>query len=558
MLRSRSVSPRSIGRSVSSLVVFASLLLAAPAFAESSVFVEGPAGSARVAAIVAELQSRGIDATTAADRPAVELSATVHVADDGTVDVRAGDHRETFSAADTDAVLARRVAETLRTVEPAAPPPAPPPAITPPAPPPPPPSSRTKPEVAPARAFTRAGTVLLSVDNALPLVTMGASNPLSQGQVLRIGDPTYGAAAALKVPSLDVAVTDHVTLGATLIFEAADRGSTLGGSVRFGYFLPLGDRLALWPRLGVSTQASLGRDTELLSRSDLEIEARLVWTPTPSWALTFGPSLGLPFQKEFRGISPDTLVEIAAARPDAIVVVAQKAPPRLGVSIGITGKLRETSDLAVAPSGGTPSVLFGVERAAPLLRLSVGTTHDTGARPRTVGEGGTADPNSIVPQSPRVAVDVRVGENVTLGAAGSVGWVRSSSFSSSTFAPSDGAETLAWSLSPRAGYYLPLARAFALWPRVGLTYANAASTQTRTNDALGLHHLGADLDGFAVFSPVEGVGLLIGPSIEVPILGARRNINGPYDPSSRTHPTQHHDEALLTLGLTAGVVLTLP
>ena len=565
MLRSRSVSSRSIRRSASCFVLVATLLLAAPASAAPSVVVAGPEGSARVRAIAAELQARGFDAVIAEAPDAAGADATVHVGRDGSVDVRAGDRRETFPAADGDAVLARRVAETLRAVEPVAPAPAPP---APPAPevepPPPPPEA---PPSSPSRDLARAGTWLLSVDDALPLLAVGGFGaPLSSSSVVRVGDPAYGASTAPKPLSVDVAVLDRVTLGGTLLLQVAERRSILGGGVRVGYVLPLGDRLALWPRIGVSNETSLsqrGSDSEMFTRTDLDLEVRLVWAATPSWALTVGPSLGVAMQKKFRPLPVEDALPASGAglASGSFVVVAQEAPPRLGLSVGITGQIREASEARSAKGDPPPRVFFGVERAAPLLRLRVDTSSSksVAGTKSTSADGGTADTTSIVPQTPRLAVDVRVGDNLTVGAAGSLGWVRGAPFSSSRALGPGSSETLAWAIAPRVGYHLPFSRSFAFWPRLGLTYANASSSHTMTDGAkVGRHHLGADLDTFVLFSPTPGVGVLIGPSLELPLTGARRDVSGSYDTSAFAYPTTHSEQTLVTLALTAGLVLTLP
>ena len=567
MLRSQSVSSRSVLRSVVSVtVVVLSLLFASRASAGTPVVVAGPEGSARVAAIVSELQARGFDviAEVAPEASAQSKSAhaTVRVAADGSVDVVAGRRHETFPAADGDASLSRRIAETIRAaeadVDPATLPPPPPEPATPtaavPAPSVPPPPPRTvTPLLSPSRAFAARGTWLISVDDALPLIAVGGAAPLSTDRMLRVGDPAYGARTSPKPIAIDLAVADRLTVGGTLLLQYGLTSGILGGAVRVGYAIPLGDRLALWPRLGVAHESSLDDGSwQQDSRTDVIGEARLVWSVTRSWALTLGPSVALAVQTK-RYQAPPITNGFNTSRG---VSYPENAAPRIGVAIGITGRLsREPGEETETETDtARPRFFLGIARALPLFRYRVDTALTGESRegrrsegPPARADGGTVDATSISPQAPVLSLDVRLGSHLTVGAGGSIGIVRFTQ-AADQLVPAASAPTLvAWTISPRVGWRTETSRSFAFWPRVGLTYVNASDGERLA------YHLGVDADAFMVFSPVRGVGLLFGPSLELPITGAR-TIGNP-NPSTTASPLKRQEQAVITVGLTGGLVV---
>jgi hypothetical protein len=355
--------------------------------------------------------------------------------------------------------------------------------------------------------------------------------------MLRIGDPTYGVGIAPKTLSFDVAVANRLTIGGTLLMQHGLNGSIAGGSVRVGYVIPLGDRLALWPRLGATHESTLDEGSwPLNSRTDVTADARLVWMVSNSWALTIGPSLAVAVQSK-------------RYEPLTSITSPENTPLRAGVAIGITGRIADGSEgQSDAGDAAEPRFFLSVARALPLARYRVDMAiagKDREGRefegPPARGDIGTVDATSIVPQSPQLAFDMCVGERLTVGAGGSFGYVRITERATDIVPTSGEPSTLAWTISPRVGLRSPVARTFALWPRLGLTYANAS-----TKGNFLTYQFGADLDAFAVFSPVRGVGLLFGPSFEFPITGVR------------TVLTRRQDQAVMTLAMTAGLVVALP
>ena len=298
------------------------------------------------------------------------------------------------------------------------------------------------------------------------------------------------------------------------------------------------------------------------SRTDVVLDARLVWTVTNAWALTIGPTLGVAVQKSRTAETP-SYGSLNVNAP-ASYSSPTDAPPRIGVAIGITGRLTQHADDEREASGPEPRFFFGVERAVPLFRYRADTASSGDKSladgPTTLADVGTVDVTSIVPQAPRFAFDVRVHDNVTVGLAASVGYARSSE-STETLVPNSRApSTVAFAVAPRVGYRAALSRRFAFWPRVGLTYLTAAHKRPDL-EKLVSYHLGADVDGFAVFSPVRGVGILFGPTLELPISGARRVVRvggSPLVPLTQGIVVTRVERDIFAVGLSAGLVVALP
>jgi hypothetical protein len=580
MLRSRSVSSRRRLRSATSvLVIVLSLFVAAHASARPNgrVVVAGADGSARVTAIAAELRARGFEVVSegAPSTGSGDAAASVRIEDDGSVLVITGgpgaERRETFPASDGDAILARRVAETIRAANDdtpvdtlAAPAPAPVPVPSPA--PVPVPVPAPSPAPAPARTMASAGTWMLSLDDALPLLSIGGGAPLGTNRVLRVGDSGHAVKASPKPLSLDLAVANRFTIGGTLLFQYGHSNSIAGASIRAGYMFPLSDRLAFWPRAGVSFATSLDDDGSnvLATRTDVVLDARLVWTVTSTWALTLGPTVAIAVQHSATPAPVDSGPffdpqhgTVFVTQPPSFSYPVD-APTRIGVAIGITGRLTEHDGDARDASGPEPRFFFGVERALPLFRYRVDSSSLPGDPPKTLADGGTTDVTTIVPQAPRFSLDVRVAGDVTVGLAGSVGYARSSASSASLVPKSDAPSVLAWSVAPRVGYRAVVTRQLAFWPRIGLAYTNASRQRADVATSLVSYHLGAGIEGFAVFSPVPGIGLLLGPTLEVPIAGARRTVTSDTDPVSGASKTRRDEQMIMAFGVSGGLVVSLP
>jgi hypothetical protein len=235
------------------------------------------------------------------------------------------------------------------------------------------------------------------------------------------------------------------------------------------------------------------------------------------------------------------------------VLYPENSPMRVSLAVGITGHLDEAGDDEHAMKATPPARVFlGVARALPLFRYRVDTAIAGKSRdgrrfegPPARADGGTVDATSIVSQVPAFSVDVGIGGHISVGAAGSVGVVRFTQDSTRLIPPSSATSIVAWTLSPRIGWRAELSRSFALWPRIGLTYANASAGDTLA------YSLAVDAEAFAVFSPVHGVGLVFGPSLGLPVVGARTL--DPNDPAAR-----RQEQAVFSVGLTGGLVVEVP
>jgi hypothetical protein len=108
-------------------------------------------------------------------------------------------------------------------------------------------------------------------------------------------------------------------------------------------------------------------------------------------------------------------------------------------------------------------------------------------------------------------------------------------------------------VAPRVGVLLGGGR-LKFWPRAGITFVHASSDRSDLL-APSRYHVGADLELFLAASPVRGVTLVMGPSLGVPLAGRSFVI----EPASRfTRPVPNaspRDSTLLTVALTAGLVV---
>lgn len=84
-----------------------------------------------------------------------------------------------------------------------------------------------------------------------------------------------------------------------------------------------------------------------------------------------------------------------------------------------------------------------------------------------------------------------------------------------------------WGLSPRVGFIVPFDPRFALWLRGGLTYLNENQPGVPSTDTPGQNtpdqtewHLAIGGEAQLVFTPLDHVGVTLGPTIEWGIAGA--------------------------------------
>ncbi|WP_146645484.1 hypothetical protein [Labilithrix luteola] len=395
----------------------------------------------------------------------------------------------------------------------------------------------------PTFPFAKRGTILLSIDQALPLFSFGGVPATSQALVsTALGDST---ARVLRPVVVDVLLTDRLTFGGSIFVQQTLTDSTLethigGGLVRVGGMFPLTSKLAVWPRLAGSYITST--KPEDFAYFQLSVDAKLLYAPRRSWAFSIGPSIDIPFddRQHFTSGSPDHGVMPVATADNRLV--------RIGVSAGITGRLGRSGgdDEESADAELEPTLLIGIDRVVPLIRYTASSTK-TNADEQTAKnfDVATAQLAAYSPQAPRLSVDYRTPFGLTVGMSGSVGWEKVSMDRRSLFPSPTGMTMVSYALSPRAGYYKSLTKGIAVWPRVGVTYVNSAIERSSGLDGDDDYHLGFDLDAFFVFSPTPGFGLLLGPSLEVPLTG-------------KTEVAQKRAEySVFSVGLAGGLVVGL-
>jgi hypothetical protein len=196
----------------------------------------------------------------------------------------------------------------------------------------------------PARAaFGDRGELLVSADRLVPLlgyttqsitarqgdVTTTVTDDGTSVALLFGREPGLGSVHTVPRVAFDFTVLRRVTLGTSIIFafglggdhseertssvepttkreSRAPLSTIVGFAPRAGYVLPLGARFALWPRagLGFYSVSSKSEETSNLGVTSttrvtdtvfsLDLDAQLVWLPTPHVFLNVGPLVNVP------------------------------------------------------------------------------------------------------------------------------------------------------------------------------------------------------------------------------------------------------------------------
>lgn len=388
--------------------------------------------------------------------------------------------------------------------------------------------------------FFRPG-LLLSYDEALRLFATGSETNFAGRNALQLGETTsFEIPSVPRLPYLD-GVFGRFTLGGTLTGTARLRGeqapntankakppatSDLAIGARAGVVLPLAERLALWPRLGVLHERSL-ETSYYWGLTSAVLDARLVYALDADAALTLGVVAMVPLATEEREPSryeTSSSLDGYAARP---------ASPRLSMSAGLTVRL----DGADPPrrdeeEGGGPaplakwSVLLGVDRAIEVFGygLVMSSPDDRPGQPHLSeirvhdAHVGVVDTRGVLPRTPRASVDVVVGRSVTLGVSAGFGRTRSTIYTDFVPAKDDMPTSTAWTFAPRAGVLLPLVSRLSLWPRVGLTYAESSGRRADVGD-LGTHHIAFDVDAYFLARVTSRFFVAGGPAGSFPLAG---------------------------------------
>jgi hypothetical protein len=249
------------------------------------------------------------------------------------------------------------------------------------------------------------------------------------------------------------------------------------------------------------------------------------------------------------GVGERTLVRVTQAGtrnyfriPAAIGRMRSAAPPFRGSRKEPT---MPTSDLAMAGNArrarttGARAVLvllglYVLGHSLPARAEEIGAKHnlvisaerlfgvyidnqsvDRGAAPNAVddhtvfGLGWGPAPSTLT--IPRVGIDYFLTEALTLG--GNFGF-----FSHNIDNGGNQSTTITAVLfGARVGYALRLGHAVSFWPRAGLTYTTVSGGDT--------HVLALTIDAPFTFSPSEGFAILVGPVLELGLIGKERGAN---------------------------------
>jgi hypothetical protein len=155
---------------------------------------------------------------------------------------------------------------------------------------------------------------------------------------------------------------------------------------------------------------------------------------------------------------------------------------------------------------------------------------------------------------PRLGADYFVIDSLSIGAA--LGIVHSSSSNEieqgNNSLETDGPSQTGFLIYPRVGYALMFQDNFGFWPRGGLTYASASSTQEANDEdeddsETSQSALAFSLEALFVFSPVPHVAFTGGPTLDLGLSGSYEN-----DPGGPA-PTNEFDIKATDIGLQLGI-----
>ena len=168
----------------------------------------------------------------------------------------------------------------------------------------------------------------------------------------------------------------------------------------------------------------------------------------------------------------------------------------------------------------------------------------------------TLDGRNSAYSFPRIGGDYFVIDGLSLGAA--IGLVHTSSSNETeqgnNSIETDGPSQTGFLIYPRVGYALMFQDSFGFWPRGGLTYASASSTQEADDEdeddsKTSLSALALSLEALFVFSPVPHVAFTAGPTLDLGLSGSFEN--NPGGPGTTTEYDIKATDIGLQLGITA-------
>lgn len=152
---------------------------------------------------------------------------------------------------------------------------------------------------------------------------------------------------------------------------------------------------------------------------------------------------------------------------------------------------------------------------------------------------------------PRVTFDFVVGGGLTLG--GALGAISTSGEEEypygETTETDEYVNNTGFLFAPRIGYLIPTSQTLTIWLKGGITFFGVTSeAQSPDNDKLSYSGTQLSLDPALMFTPVEHVGILVEPIIDVGLSGGWE-----YEPDSGS--TVSEDFKYSSYGIAAGLVL---
>lgn len=149
---------------------------------------------------------------------------------------------------------------------------------------------------------------------------------------------------------------------------------------------------------------------------------------------------------------------------------------------------------------------------------------------------------------PQFGFDVFVIDHLSVGAALSY-WQASGE--AERGGQSDDLSDLAlFRVTPRVGFGMMFTNIVGLWARGGLTYYNLSSDSTDGDNGneRSQNGLAITLEGLLMISPIDHVGIHLGPTFDIGISGEQE-----VDPAAPQAPTQSVDENQRQFGAMAGL-----
>jgi hypothetical protein len=251
----------------------------------------------------------------------------------------------------------------------------------------------------------------------------------------------------------------------------------------------------------------------------------------------------------------------------------------LPVAVGIAALAEATSAKAASPaadfaSSGTAIIsvdLMPIVSYTSTSESTAGggkTTNSATSIALVTSNAGNAASAISFRQLPRLAFDYVVGPGITVGGSA---WVFANlNVSQSTTPPGGGSSTSSdqpkatyWGVAPRVGYVAPIGNILALWPRVGIEYGDIEiSATTSTIQVVGnpvtimtggssVNQLALDVDALFVVTPIEHLGLTIGPTVAIPLTG---KVSSSTTTNAGTSASTSNDISMWYVALTLGVL----